>query len=49
MADMAEPDPNQSFETRPQPRDPDPGRLFTIVFGLVVIAIGLGAARRNRT
>ena len=40
MANMAEPEPNQSFETRPQPRDPDPGRLATIVFGLIVIAIG---------
>ena len=41
MASMAEPEPNQSFETRPQPRDPDPGRLATIVFGLIIIAIGV--------
>jgi Domain of unknown function (DUF5668) len=40
MANMAEPEPNQSFEMRPQPRDPDPGRLATIVFGLIVIGIG---------
>ena len=38
---MAEPNPNQSFENRSQPRDPDPGRIATIVFGLIVIAIGL--------
>jgi Domain of unknown function (DUF5668) len=30
-----------TFETRSRPRDPDPGRLATIVFGLIVIAIGL--------
>ena len=47
MADMAEPEPNQSFETRPQPRDPDPGRLFTIVFGLIVIAIGRASCRER--
>jgi Domain of unknown function (DUF5668) len=41
MRHMTEPDPNRSFETRPQPRDPDPGRLATIVFGLIVIAIGV--------
>jgi hypothetical protein len=41
MASMAEPESNQSFETRPQPRDPDPGRLATIVFGLIVIGIGV--------
>jgi hypothetical protein len=38
---MADPDPTQSFETRQQPRDPEPGRVATIVFGLIVIAIGL--------
>jgi Domain of unknown function (DUF5668) len=41
MRDMTEPDPNQSFETRPQPRDPEPGRIASIVFGLIVIAIGV--------
>jgi hypothetical protein len=30
-----------TFENRPQPRDPDPGRIATVVFGLIVIAIGL--------
>jgi hypothetical protein len=30
-----------SFENRPQPRDPEPGRLATIVFGLIIIAIGV--------
>ena len=38
---MAEADPNQSFENRPQPRDPEPGRIVTVVFGLIVIAIGV--------
>jgi LiaI-LiaF-like transmembrane region len=41
MRRMAEPDPNQTFENRPQPRDPDPGRLATIVFGAIIIAIGV--------
>ena len=31
----------RTFENRPQPRDPDPGRVATVVFGLIVIAIGL--------
>jgi hypothetical protein len=38
---MAEPEPNQPFETRPQSPDSGPGRVATIVFGLIVIAIGL--------
>ena len=41
MAGMAEPDLNQPFETRPQPPDSGPGRVATIVLGLIVIAIGL--------
>lgn len=40
MRRMTEPDTNQTFENRRRPRDPDPGRLATIIFGLVVIAIG---------
>ena len=37
---MAELDENQPFENRPQPRDSDPGRIATLVVGLIVIAIG---------
>ena len=41
MPAMTDPEQTQSFETRPKPRDPEPGRVATIVFGLIVIAIGV--------
>ena len=34
------PTPDETFENRPQPRDPDPGRLAPI-FSAIVIAIGV--------
>ena len=40
MAASPLPPPPSSFENRPQPRDPDPGRLGTIIFGAILIALG---------
>jgi len=41
MPRMDEHRPNDAFESRERPRDGDPGRSATIVFGLIVIAVGL--------
>lgn len=37
---MTDQEPQNAFEQRPQPRDPDPGRLATIIFGAILLVIG---------
>jgi predicted secreted protein len=38
---MDDQQPRGTFEGRPRPPDADSGRLATVVFGLIVIAIGV--------
>jgi hypothetical protein len=38
---MDRPEPRDAFETRPRRKGDDPGRSASIVFGLIIIAVGL--------